>query len=244
VAFERALADACKPRVWRVRAACPSVELERHLRALDETERTRAARFRQSDDRVRFVLGRSSLRRLLSWQLGLEADTLVFGANAFGKPFLLSPNRPLHFNSSHSGEWILHAFDKVASVGIDVEAVRPAFARSADFSVALSPEELRRMGELPQKDRARALARTWVSKEAYLKALGEGLSRAPQQIAIRTDPEGKCSLLYDRNVPRAPGEWAFHDIPLDANHVACLVTCSPHRQNAASRVPEIRDFQF
>ena len=90
---------------------------------------------------MRFVVARSSLRRLLASKLGVETQQLEFCENAFGKPFLLRPSALMHFNTSHSGEWILHALDTVAPVGVDVEFVRPDLARTEDFALVLSPEE-------------------------------------------------------------------------------------------------------
>ena len=232
---------ACELQVWRVRVDPSPAVLEGALRILDDHERARAARFRSEADRTRYVLGRASLRRLLAMQFGLSNERLAFGANAFGKPVLTTPGAGLHFNSSHSGEWILHAFDALGPVGIDVERVRPDFAALDDFAVALSPEESLRISRLAKPARPRALAQTWVRKEAYLKAIGEGVSRSPAHICICADEAGIPRLAYDRNAPCTPLRWSFADVAVDADHAACLVY-SGHDQ-AAARVAVIRDFE-
>jgi 4'-phosphopantetheinyl transferase len=84
----------------------------------------------------------------------------------------------------------------------------------------------------------------WVRKEAYVKALGEGMSRSPAHISIDLDATGERCLSYDRNVPRAPAGWCFQDIDVDAKHVACLVTRSPAGTSQRSRVALIRDFRL
>jgi 4'-phosphopantetheinyl transferase len=216
--------------------------IENGERLLDAAERERAASFRHAADRARCVLGRATLRRLLSLRLGVANDTLVFGANSFGKPVLVGPGAGLHFNSSHSGDWILHAFHTRAPVGVDVEQVRPDFAHVGDFAGALSPEEASRIACLPQRDRPIALARTWVRKEAYLKAIGEGIGRSPAHIHIDVDAPGRPRLSYDRNAPRAPGHWSFEDIALDAEHAACVVWRSEHDETAVWPAAVIRDF--
>ena len=238
---ESARAPACELQVWRVRVDHGPAVLEGSLRILDDHERARATRFRHAADRTRYVLGRASLRRLLAMRLGLSNERLVFGANAFGKPVLTTPGADLHFNSSHSGEWILHAFDALAPVGIDVETVRPDFAGLDDFAAALSPEESLRISRLPKRARPLALAQTWVRKEAYVKAIGEGVSRSPAHICICADAAGTPRLAYDRNAPCTPLPWSFADVAVDANHVACLVY-SGHDQ-AAARAVVIRDLE-
>jgi 4'-phosphopantetheinyl transferase len=230
------------PQVWRVRIASSPHVYETALRTLDEHERLRAARFRQDADRMRYVLGRASLRRLLSMQLDVPNERLAFGANSFGKPVLLEPLPGLHFNSSHSGEWILHAFDALGPVGIDVEAARPDFAHVDDFAAAFSPEERSELAGVPEQGRAVALARAWVRKEAYVKAIGQGVSRSLLSIRIDAAATGRPCLIYDRN-DDAPSRWSFEDIPVDARHVACLVYREAEGESGRERRLVVNDFE-
>jgi 4'-phosphopantetheinyl transferase len=235
-------APAAGPEVRRVRVDHSAATLEEGLRLLGDAEQERAARFRHAADRARYIAGRATLRRLLSVRLGVANEELVFGANAFGKPMLLEPQACLQFNSSHSGEWVLHAFHPRAQVGIDVERVRPDLANVGEFASALSPEEASWISSLPQGDRPVALARTWVRKEAYVKAIGEGVARSPVHIRIEVDAAGRPRLSYDRNTPRARDHWLFQDIPLDPDHVACVVWRSERDEIAIESAAVIRDF--
>lgn len=241
-ATEASPAARAGPQVWRVRVDTSPHAYEPALRVLDEHERLRAARFRQDADRMRYVLGRASLRQLLSMQLDVPSERLAFGANSFGKPVLLEPHPGLHFNSSHSGEWILHAFDALAPVGVDVEAVRPDFAHVDEFAAAFSPEERFEMARVPSEDRALALARAWVRKEAYVKAIGEGVSRSLVSIRIGAAATGKPCLVYDRN-EGTPSSWTFEDIPVDALHVACLVYREGEGESGRPRRAVVKDFE-
>lgn len=240
-ARETAAAARSGPRVWRIRIDTSPAAYGPALRMLDEHERLRAARFRQDADRTRFVLGRASLRRLLALQLDVSNERLAFGANPSGKPVLLEPLPGLHFNSSHSGEWILLAFDPLGPVGIDVEAVRPEFARVDDFAAAFTPEERFALERAPEHGRALALARAWVRKEAYVKAIGEGVRRSLSHIRIGEAASGEPRVIYDRN-EATPPSWSFEDIPVDACHVACLVY-SQRGDGGRQRQPVVRDFE-
>ncbi|MGZ8212116.1 MAG: 4'-phosphopantetheinyl transferase family protein, partial [Burkholderiales bacterium] len=213
------------------------------LSDLDHAAQRRASRFRSDADRARFVVARSSLRHLLATELGVENRELEFCENAFGKPFLLKPAVPMHFNTSHSGAWVLHALDTVAPVGVDVELVQPGFANTEDFERVLSPEERLQIAGSPETIRATAFARAWVRKEAYVKALGEGMNRTLAHISIGEDSAGRPRLLYDRNPARSTFCWQFEEIEIDAKHVACVVYGGADEESAASRAAVVRNFE-
>jgi phosphopantetheinyl transferase len=66
-------------------------------------------------------------------------------------------------------------------MGIDVELVEAH--RDVPWAI-LHPVERTRLEAIPAGDRARAFARLWSVKEAYLKALRWGLTRPPDEIRV------------------------------------------------------------
>lgn len=189
---------------------------------LSVQERDRAGRFARRDDAARYIVGHARLRQWLGRRLGIAPRALRFSENAYGKPMLDGlPSAP-RFNLSHSGDWVLIAIDAHSPVGVDVEAIRPNMSRIDDFRGVLAPEEQLWLDRLPAGERARAFARTWVRKEAYIKAIGEGMSRDLKSIAIVDDADGGARLLYDANAAPAGGPWLLVDVMVDASHAACL----------------------
>lgn len=81
-------------------------------------------------------------------------------------------------------------------VGVDVELVEPGI--EPPWRV-LHPAEAEAIMRLPQRERA--FARLWACKEAYLKALGLGLSRDPASFQIDLQPDGSASIRD----PERPG---------------------------------------
>jgi 4'-phosphopantetheinyl transferase len=213
--------------VQRLRVSAEVPRLEQHWRHLDSAERQRADRFRNDADRARFVIARSSLRQLLGRRIGVASGEIRFGENEFGKPFLQHAPVALHFNSTHSGDWVLHAIDTDTPIGIDVETIAADLACIDQFERVLSTEEFAALNEVPLRDRARAFAMVWVRKEAYVKAVGEGMSRPLRGISIALDAKCQPQLLYDLSNRASPARWQFEDLVVDARHVACLV----HRHN-------------
>ena len=219
------------PEVWAVDVAAEVPRLATHQATLTAEERERAARFHRDEDRHRFVVARSTRRELLAATLGVEPAALAFDDDRYGKPRLRPGTAATlpHFNSSHSGRWVLHAIADV-EVGVDVEQVRPDFARPDDFLWVLSLEERAFVQAAAPTLRAAALATVWVRKEAYVKALGEGLSRSLPEIGIAADAKSEPSLSYDRNPGGYGRRWSFTDLEIDGAHKACMVHEGPRRE--------------
>lgn len=223
--------------VWRTRVSAELPRLEQHRGRLSEAEQARAERFHQAADRQRFLVAHGVLRELLARMLGLAPAALAFGAAESGKPCLLQAAGALHFNLSHSGDWVLHAICRGGPVGVDVEAVRPDLARLEDFESVFAAPERDGLYALPPGQRAAAFARFWVRKEAYVKALGDGLSRSLPDICIGPDPHGRITLLYDRNPAPAPQRWVVADLEVDPVHAGCVVYVE------GAGPPRVHDYQ-
>lgn len=219
------------PEVWKVDVGVEAARFDAHVARLTAAEAARAARFHRDEDRERFVVGRSTRRLLLARRLGVDAETLEFVEGRHGKPELHAGTQPLlpHFNSSHSGRWVLQAIADV-EVGVDVEEIRPEFADLDDFAWVLSDAERTFVLAAAPTARAAALATVWVRKEAYVKALGEGLSRSLPDIGITVGADGRPMLAFDRNPAARERCWSFADLEIDAGHKACLVHAGPARR--------------
>jgi len=135
-------------------------------------ERDRAARFRFDRDRRRFIVRRGRLRSLLAEHVGAAPETLAFMVGPFGKPMLAGG--PC-FSTSHSGERMIVAIAEV-ELGCDIERVdETADWRPLAESVFAAGEcaALRRLSGAAGRQ---AFFDCWARKEAFVKALGKGLS--------------------------------------------------------------------
>jgi 4'-phosphopantetheinyl transferase len=211
------------PEVWKVAVDAELPRLALHRSRLTPDEIARAARFRREPDRLRFIVGRATRRELLARAVGVDPSALAFDEDGHGKPRMRpGAGAQRHFNSSHSGQWVLHAFADV-EIGVDIEQVRAEMAALEDFAWVLSPDERAYVLSAGESLRAAALATVWVRKEAYVKALGEGLSRSLPDIGIVAGPDGRPVLAFDRNPPSRERRWCLADLEIDAWHKACVV---------------------
>jgi 4'-phosphopantetheinyl transferase len=153
---------------------------------LDLNERTRAQRFRKETDRDRYVVGRSALRRILATYVGRAPERLRFEYGRHGKPFLAGAG--LHFNLSHADGKSLIAVTAAGSVGVDLEPETRALSVDKFAKIVCSRSERVQISGLPSADQSLALLRIWVAKEAFLKSIGEGLSRPLSRLDVAELP--------------------------------------------------------
>ena len=143
--------------------------------ALSPDERERANRFRQPQDRLRFVIARGMLRMILAGCVGRPPSELEFTYGERGKPQLKGNSAGIEFNVSHSEDRALFAIALNRPVGIDVEYIRAIEVLSLAKRF-FRPSEYGVLSALDGAERLRGFFRLWTAKEAYLKATGEGLA--------------------------------------------------------------------
>lgn len=214
--------------MWRVRALLAPALAEAGRGWLNAAEQQTIARKRQAADAQRELAGRAALRYLLGSYLNLAPQRVPIAANEHGKPMVtgLSPAQHLEFNVSHSGEWVLLAFTRENPLGIDVECHRPV-----EFDELVrgffSPAERAVWSGLQPEHKSLAFYAAWTRKEAYLKALGLGLSRALDGFTVRYAPrEAPPALLWCADDPKAPERWRILDLELAPGYSAALATAA------------------
>ena len=122
----------------------------------------------------RYVVARGILRNLLSGFTGTDPRRIRFNYGASGKP-TLTERDDIQFNLSHSADLGLFAFSPDRPVGVDVENERPV-RRLLDVAQRfMTEDELRTLADTPPDQRNSAFLRSWVVREARLKAEGKGV---------------------------------------------------------------------
>jgi 4'-phosphopantetheinyl transferase len=144
---------------------------------LDDDERARAGRFTFERDRRRFVARRVFLRRVLGGYLGVAPAAVGYRTVGTGRPEL-DPACGLSFSTSHSGDLAVVAVSRDRVVGVDIEAVRP-IGDALDLARAFfTAREADALAATPFDRRSTAFLRLWTCKEAYVKAVGLGMTLA------------------------------------------------------------------
>jgi 4'-phosphopantetheinyl transferase len=142
---------------------------------LSSEEHSRAARFHFARDQRRYTVARGALRVLIGRYEQMPPEQVRFGQNDFGKP-LLAHDTDLAFNISHSQDLALLAFTRGRLIGLDVEFRRPLTDAEDIAQHNFSASEYNIFHQLPPEQKTEAFFNCWTRKEAFIKAIGEGLS--------------------------------------------------------------------
>ncbi len=189
---------------------------------LDEGERARADRFAFDHLRRRFTITHGAARLILGGIVGRDPATLRFEAGPFGKPALADGGN-VTFSLSHSGEMALLAVARGRRVGVDIEQADRRTPEDKFVERFFSPGEIERYLGLPAGLRAEAFFNGWTRKEAFIKALGEGLSRPLDSFDVSLAPGEPPALLHVAGAPDEPARWLMRAFDAGPDYVAALV---------------------
>lgn len=217
--------DCGRVNVWLAQLDHPREHAGRLARLLDSRERDKAARFRFDEDRDRFVAATGVLRTVLGSCLAEDPRRIAFRRGRFGKPALREEfgGGRVRFNLSHSGGAALVAVALDREVGVDVEFVRPLESLEELAATAFSPAERDALRRLPDEERRRAFFDCWTRKEAFVKAVGEGMSCPPDAFDVSVAPgAGPRAIAVRRELPDSRG-WSLRSMDVHPAYAAAVV---------------------
>ncbi|MBW5802566.1 4'-phosphopantetheinyl transferase superfamily protein [Coxiella endosymbiont of Ornithodoros amblus] len=211
--------------VWCVFLDRPTQGIEKKWKILSPGEQARADRFMQSEHRRRFVTSHAALHSILVSYLPELKGRVRFCYNHHGKAYLKdSPS--LQFNLSDSRAFALCAITRNREVGIDIEFMKPGVHAEQIAERFFSPEESQTLKELPAEARLEGFYRIWTLKEAYIKAIGQGLSFHLQKFTTDAKAE-KDALLWVQGEPEAPAQWSLSPLRSAKGYMAALAVQAP-----------------
>ncbi|MCB1052324.1 MAG: 4'-phosphopantetheinyl transferase superfamily protein [Acidobacteria bacterium] len=184
---------------------------------LNASELARVDRLRHVKDRQAARQARLGLRWVLGQYMG-DPERLTFCMGEHGKPFLTGD--PLCFNLSHSREW---AGVLVGSrpVGLDIEWVRPR-ASISDLAHKIFTER-EHHAWAGANDPLQVFYQGWTRKEAFFKAVGDGISFGFQQADVDLLADDWTEVIQHKSSRRwwiCPLDWGF-------GYAAALATDRP-----------------
>jgi 4'-phosphopantetheinyl transferase len=153
---------------------------------LDSVEQERALGFKRSVARRQYVVSRILLRRMLSMHLDVEAESLSFHTTEKGKPYLQGEGA-LQFSISHSHSQLALIVAPLHSVGIDIEFTRRKNQLMEIAKHHFTSFEYQQLQSVTNK--RELFFKFWTLKEAYIKALGCGLTRGLSSFGFNLENE-------------------------------------------------------
>lgn len=158
--------------LWQIDLEVTEQEFIQCCEHLSEEDIDAAGSLARNEVRRRFGAARAGVRRILAAYVSCLPRALEIRRTAHGKPFVRGG--PC-FSVTHSGGLAFCAVGATRALGIDVERLRPVPDMQKIVHRWFNEAE-RREWESAQEPSEATFFRLWTLKEAYLKAVGVGLS--------------------------------------------------------------------
>jgi 4'-phosphopantetheinyl transferase len=219
-----------RPRVDEAHLFCAAFEecatgLTAAWSILSVEERSRAEAFIAGSVRERYVLSHAFLRNVLSAFLGEGPSRIALERLPGGKPVLVdAANHALWFNLSHCTTHVVVAVAGTPDVGVDVECVHDGLDSLGIARRFFAPAEVRRLATVPPKHVHDTFLRLWTCKEAFLKAIGVGLSCGLNGIIVHENGENEVTFAEIPSDHRPAEAWSLRTFaPALGCHAALAV---------------------
>ena len=210
--------------IWRTTLELPQQQIDNYRSLLSADEQARANRFKVDRKYREYIVSRGLLRRILGLTLNRDPAALVFAYTEHDKPVLDLDWRgvPVCFNVSHSHELTLIAVTLNHLIGIDVEHIR----RNVDFkklaSRFFSSQEARNLETYTDNAIAQAFFSCWTRKEAFVKAVGDGIAFGLNEFTVSVDPSDKEVSLTTHWDQDEAKNWSLLNLRAAPGYIAAL----------------------
>jgi 4'-phosphopantetheinyl transferase len=216
-------------QLWTVRLQALESTFARVSSWLSADEADRAVRFRFEKHRRAFVLGRAVLRALVANYLRTAPGDVSFTYGPKGKPALAGAPCPLDLNVSNSGDLAAYAFTLNCEIGVDIEYRR----RMADIEAIarrfFASAEVAEFTDLADSDRPEGFFNCWTRKEAYIKAVGDGLSVPLDSFRVTLQPGAPARMMELDGSASAAERWTLHAFTPAPDYAGAIAYCDRPR---------------
>jgi 4'-phosphopantetheinyl transferase len=202
----------CNPRVIQDES-----KLAAYKSVLSDQEVEQYQRYLFDKDRHSYLVSHALLRHSLSHYAEVPASQWRFTKNEHGKPALILPDcmPAISFNLTHTDGLSACVVALDLACGIDAENINRKNALQAVANRMFADEEL---SLLDKEDIQQSFFYYWTLREAYVKALGTGLSGSSKDFYFDVSQEGMNAEVHHRDRQVDSG-WRFRLFQPTPEHV-------------------------
>lgn len=218
--------------LWCVALDRPEFQIQNIAQTLCESELQRADRFKFDRDKKRFIARRGALRAILSRYLNVAPNLVQFSYGPCGKPEIAenSDSSEICFNLSDSQGLALYAVTRGRKIGADIEQIRPIPNIEEIAQRFFSKQESAALQAVAPEEKLTAFFNCWTRKEAYIKAIGDGLSFPLDRFSVSLIPGTPAKILNVEGDRSAPERWYLKELVTAPNYAAAIaVECQGDR---------------
>jgi 4'-phosphopantetheinyl transferase len=188
----------------------PSVLTTPGLRRLLGRDWARYRRTPGATVRQRFVTARLLIKYTAAAALGIAPESIDLAYQLGGRPYLRGFDQ-IELSLTHTGDLLAVGISRIGRIGVDAEPADRRIRIDLLESQMCTPTEAAELARLPEAERRGHALRLWTLKEAYTKALGQGMRLGFTEFGFN---ERGGTLLAPDGSPATRGEWGFATTPV------------------------------
>lgn len=197
---------------------------------LIDEEQERSDRFHFERDRQVYIAAHAACRGLLSYCLGELPRSWRFSVEDHGKPELICPpGQPRYrINISHTRGLAAVALAREHDIGVDVEWLQRD-APADDLAKRMFAESERLKVEVATgTEKLDTFLSFWTLKEAYVKAIGKGLSQPLDAFAFDLETD---EISFRDDLADTADNWHFERYRPGPEHLMALAVRHPDKSS-------------
>ncbi|MDB1089571.1 4'-phosphopantetheinyl transferase superfamily protein [Streptomyces sp. ACA25] len=167
--------------------------------------------------RERFAASRLLLRHVAGAAIDAAPESVDLSYQPGGRPYVRGCDQ-IDVSLSHTDEMLVVGVTRRGRIGVDVERRARRMAGTGSESQTCTPFERARLDPVDMRVRNDTLVRLWTLKEAYTKALGQGLRLRFTEFGFALRADGAC-LTGPAGEPAGEPDWSFGTFHLPGDYV-------------------------
>ncbi len=204
-------------------------------------EQQKANNFYFEQHKTSYILRKIALRQILSKYCMITSNAINFKYTYYQKPYFEINPFNLQFNMSHSHNMAILAITKIHPIGADLEYLKP-IEDVTDLALQFfSPQEFSKFALVPTNQKVKAFYTIWTRKEAFVKAIGKGLSYSLNTFDVAFLPNDPVNILKINNSTVEAAKWSLNSSTFNyVNHMymAAIITKSKPKQIISFHYPK------
>ena len=193
--------------------------------SLSKEEKDRISKYKFKLLRDRQTVSKGLLKSFISSYLNIGTGEINFVQNEYGKPSLTPELNEidLHFNISHSEHFGMFAFTIGKQLGIDIESVQEITNLNQIVDLCFSDSEKEWFYNSDPGLKKELFYKVWTGKEAYIKAIGKGLSFPLKEIEFKINSNNSIEFQNVHGDLPYRGKWNIFTFNPHPNFISSLV---------------------
>jgi 4'-phosphopantetheinyl transferase len=202
--------------------------LDWYKRILSDDEQNRYKSFYFERHRKPYLISHALLRTTLSRYMNIPPANWVFSYDSYGRPQIDKPRGTpeLRFNLSRTQGIAVCLIASSLNAGIDIESVNNLDDPELLYRHVLSLSEIASLQGLPAHTLKKRFLIYWTLKEAYVKAIGKGLSIPLTQFSFKLKSNGKACIRLDPRLTDDSSQWQFAFYWLTKEVILAIALCN------------------